>query len=165
MLDCLPEQIEPVRLADVGRSFRGEVPVSALTRLLPSLSKSDGLLAVELEFGLDERRIRTLKGTIKGELSLVCQRCLDTLGFPVDLSFCLGIVGSEAEIDRLPEGCEPLLVSGEPLRTFDIVEDEVLLAIPAIPLHEGADVCETDYENRPLPEKDNPFAVLEKLKQ
>ena len=164
MLDYLPAQIEPLGLADVGRSFRGEVPVSKLSRLLPSLSSADGVLKVQLDFRLDERRIRTLKGTIEGTLSLVCQRCLKSLRFPIDLSLCLGVVTSETDIDRLPEGYEPLLVSGEPLRTFDVVEDEVILAVPAFPLHEGEQTCVMAYKNPPLPVKDNPFSILEKLK-
>ncbi len=164
MLDCLPERIEPVGLADAGRSFRGEVPVSELMRLRPSLSSADGRLKVALEFRLDERRIRTLAGCIEGSVDLVCQRCLETLRFPLDLEFRLGIVSSNEEIDRLPDGYEPLLVTGEPLRTFDVVEDEVLLAIPVVPLHEGVDGCESGYVNQPLAEKENPFSVLKKLK-
>jgi len=164
MLDCLPKYIEPVGLADVGRSFRGEVPVSKLSRLLPCLSSADGVLKVQMDFRLDERCIRTLKGTIEGSLSLVCQRCLEALRFPLELSFRLGIVTSVTDIDRLPEGYEPLLVSGEPLLTFDVVEDEVMLAVPAFPLHEGGQACVMAYENRPLAVKDNPFSILEKLK-
>jgi len=164
MLDCLPEYIEPVGLADVGRSFRGEVPVSKLLRLLPSLSSADGVLKVQLDFRLDERCIRILKGTIEGTVSLVCQRCLKALRFPLELGFRLGIVTSETDMDRLPEGYEPLLVSGEPLRTFDVVEDEVMLSVPAFPLHEGGQACVMAYENRPLPVKDNAFSILKKLK-
>ena len=164
MLDCLPERIEPVGLADVGRSFRGELPVSELTRLLPSLSRSDNVLKVQLVFRLDERRVRTLEGSIDGHVDLVCQRCLGALRVPLALKFRLGIASGEEQVERLPEGYEPLLVTGEPLRTYDVIEDEVLLALPAIALHEGVDRCETGYENRPAAEKRNPFAVLEKLK-
>jgi uncharacterized protein len=164
MLDCLPKRIEPVGLADVGRSFRGEVAVGDLSRLAPLLSSRQGTLNVRLEFALDERRIRTLKGSIEGSIDLVCQRCLGALSFPLDLRIRLGIVTSEAEVDRLPEGYEPLLVSGEPLPTCDVIEDEVLLALPAIPLHEGSPSCETGYRNEPLAKRDNPFSVLEKLK-
>jgi uncharacterized protein len=165
MLDCLPERLEPLGLADVGRSFRGKLPVQRFERLAPLLYASEGELTVRLEFRLDERRIRTVKGAIEGELSLVCQRCLNRLVFPVNLKFSLGVVSSEAEIDRLPEGYEPLLVSGEPIQTLAIIEDEVLLAIPAIPLHEdGAGGCEIGYRNPTVPERENPFAVLKKLK-
>lgn len=165
MLDCLPERVEPLGLADVGRSFRGKLPVRCFERLAPLLHSNEGELAVRLEFRLDERRIRTVKGTVEGELNLVCQRCLNRLRFPVDLKFSLGVVSSEAEIDRLPDGYEPLLVSGESIPTRALVEVEVLLAIPAIPVHEdGMGGCETGYRNPEIPEKENPFAVLKKLK-
>ncbi len=165
MLDRLPEQIEPMGLADVGRSFRGVVPVDQLERLAPLLASRKGELNVELEFDIDERRIRTLKGRIRGELSLVCQRCLDTLGFPLDLGFSLGIINSDDETVQLPEGYEPLLVTGDPLKTFDVIEDEVLLAVPSIPIHTGKEYCQADHVNKPVPEKENPFSVLEKLKR
>jgi uncharacterized protein len=120
---------------------------------------------VHLDFGLDERRIRTLRGSIQGTLTLVCQRCLKGLDFPVDIRFCLGIVSSEAEIDRLPGGYEPLLVSGEPLRTLEVVEDEVLLAIPAVPVHDqDAGGCRMAYQNPAQPERESPFAILKNLK-
>lgn len=164
MLDCLPETIEPVGLADVGRSFRGEIAVSACERLRPLLTDSDGMLQVSLSFHLDERRLRVLQGSIAGEIRLVCQRCLQPLVFPLQVTFSLGIATGEAEIDRLPEGYEPLLASGEPLKTVEVVEDEVLLVIPAVPVHSGDARCMPGYENRPLPAKDNPFSILEKLK-
>jgi len=164
MLDCLPETIEPLGLAEVGRSFRGEVAVSALGRLRPQLSDHDGLLQVRLAFRRDERCLHVLQGSIDGEIRLVCQRCLQALALPLQLKFSLGIVSDESEIDRLPEGYEPLLVSGEPLRTVEVIEDEVLLVIPAVPVHSGEQVCELAYRNRPVAGKDNPFSVLEKLK-
>lgn len=165
MLDRLPEQIEPVGLADVGRSFRGVVPVDRLSRLAPLLVSREGELNVEMEFCLDERRIRTLKGTIRGELSLVCQRCLESLRFPLDLGFSLGIINSDEEIVQLPGGYEPLLVTGDPMKTFEVIEDEVLLAIPTVPIHAGVEHCQANPMNQVAPERENPFAVLEKLKR
>jgi uncharacterized protein len=164
MLDCLPESIEPVGLADVGRSFRGEIAVGALQRLRPLLADADGVLKVSLEFRRDERRIRVLQGTLTGEIRLVCQRCLRPVVHPLQLEFSLGIVTQEAEIDLLPAGYEPLLVSGEPLNTVEVVEDEVLLVIPTVPLHTADPACSLAYRNQPVPEKDNPFSILEKLK-
>ena len=165
MLDRLPEQIEPMGLADVGRSFRGVVPVDQLGRLAPLLASKEGELGVELQFDLDERRIRTLKGRIRGEVSLVCQRCLGKLRFPLDLGFSLGIVNADDEVDQLTEGYEPMLVTGDPLKTFNVIEDEVLLAVPSVPIHERADHCHANHVNQPAAEKENPFAVLGKLKR
>jgi uncharacterized protein len=164
MLDCLPECIEPVGLADAGRSFHGEIAVSALQRLRPLLSDADGALKVRLQFRVDERRIRVLSGSIDGELRLICQRCLRPLVYPLHLEVSLGIVTQDKEIDLLPDGYEPLLVSGESLSTVEVVEDEVLLVLPAVPVHAGSSLCDSGYRNQPLPEKENPFSVLEKLK-
>jgi uncharacterized protein len=164
MLDRLPETVEPVGLADAGRSFRGEVAVADLVRLGPMLSDRDGSLHVSLVFRRDERRIRVLEGNVDGEIHLVCQRCLKPLLWPLRLQFRLGIVSDEAGIDRLPDGYEPLLVQFEPLKTAEVVEDEILLAVPTVPMHQGAQRCDSGYRNRPVAERDNPFAVLDKLK-
>jgi len=164
MLDCLPETIEPVGLAEAGRSFRGKVGVESLERLCPLLLDSKGSLQVQLDFQLDERCMRVLQGHIDGEIRLLCQRCLQALEFPLHLSFKLGIVTDEAGVDRLPEGYEPLLVSGVPLNTREVIEDEVLLAMPAIPVHSDEQACKSDYRNPPVAPRDNPFSVLEKLK-
>jgi len=165
MLDRLPEQIEPMGLADVGRSFRGVVPVDRLDRLAPLLADQKGELGVEMVFNLDERCIRTLSGSIRGELNLVCQRCLGSLQFPLDLDFRLGIINGDDEIARIPEGFEPLLVSGDPMKTFDLIEDEILLAVPSVPMHEGVESCQVDHVNQAVPDRENPFSVLEKLKR
>ena len=164
MLDCLPESIEPVGLADVGRCFRGEIAVSAFQRLQPLLADADGTLKVSLEFRRDERSLRVLRGILDGEIRLVCQRCLRSLAYPLQLEFSLGILTREAEIDLLPEGYEPLLASGEPLDTVEVIEDEVLLVIPTVPMHAGDRTCDLGYQNRPSPQKVNPFSILEKLK-
>lgn len=161
MLDCLPVQIEPIGLADVGRSFRGELGLEGMQRLEPLLFDAEGRLRVQLAFHLDERRIRVLEGSIDGCVRLVCQRCLQAVAFPLALALRLGIVSSEAEIERLPEGYEPLLVDGDTLHTVDVIEDEILLALPAVPMHEH---CDSGYRSTPAPERDNPFSVLEKLK-
>lgn len=164
MLECLPETVEPVGLADAGRSFRGEIALSDLGRLAPMLSDNGGHLRVSLVFRLDQRRIRVLDGSIDGEIHLICQRCLEPLPWPLHLRFSLGIVTDEAGIDRLPDGYEPLLVQGEPLKTAEVVEDEILLAVPTVPMHEGVQRCDSGYRNRPVTERDNPFSVLDKLK-
>ncbi len=165
MLDCLPEMVEPLGLAEAGRSFRGRISVNGLSRLVPMLVTDSGELAVTLEFGIDERRVAVVSGSISGSLGLVCQRCLAAMDFPLDLRFRLGIIHSESQIDQLPDGYEPLLITGEPIAVYGLIEDEVLLALPAIPAHAEGEHCETGYKGQAQPEeRPNPFAVLEKLK-
>lgn len=164
MLDCLPEHIEPVGLADAGRSFRGELAVSEFHRLAELLADRDGNLQVQIDLHRDERCIRVLQGRVEGQIRLTCQRCLKPLDFEVDLEFSLGIVSGEDEVAQLPDGYEPLLVDGEPLLTSAVIEDEILLAVPAVPVHPDVQRCDSGYRNQPKPGRDNPFSVLEKLK-
>ncbi len=164
MLDCLPEHIEPIGLADAGRAFRGELAVSGFHRLAELLADRNGNLQVQIELRRDERCIRVLQGQVEGLIRLTCQRCLEPMEYALDLSFTLGIVGAEDEIEQLPEGYEPLLADGEPLLTAAVIEDEILLAVPAVPFTGSASGAIPGYRNRPMPGRDNPFAVLEKLK-
>lgn len=164
MLDCLPEHIEPVGLADAGRSFRGELAVSDFRRLAELLADRNGNLQVQIELHRNERCLRVLRGRVEGQIRLTCQRCLKPLEYALDLSFSLGIVSAEDEVAQLPDGYEPLLVDGEPLLTSAVIEDEILLAVPAVPVHRDGEVCDPGYRNRPTPGRDNPFSVLEKLK-
>ena len=165
MLDRLPEMVEPWGLAEAGRSFHGRVPVNGLLRLAPMLSNSSGELDVALTFGIDERRIAVVSGNIAGNLSLICQRCLDSMDCPLKLNLQLGIVHNENQLDQLPEGYEPLQITGEPISVAELIEDEILLALPAIPTHADNQHCETGYRNQTQSEtRKNPFAVLEQLK-
>jgi len=165
MLNRLPEQVEPLRLAEVGRAFRGEVAVSRLQRLAPDLRSHEGALQVELHFGLDERQVYALTGSIRGVLELTCQRCLEAVAVPIDIRLRLGIVTSEAEAERLPEGYDMLLAGRDPVVVAELVEDEIILALPLIPRHSDAAQCGMQPEDAAVPgRKVSPFAVLEDLK-
>lgn len=165
MLDCLPDHIEPVGLADAGRSFRGKIAVAEMSRLNGLLESTRGEIAVELGFRIDERRIRALSGRLSGQISVICQRCLSGMPVPVDIAFRLGIVTSELEASQLPEGYEALLATGDPMLLKDIVEDEIILALPIIPRHEDDAQCEVTVKTGSSKrEKPNPFAVLKQLK-
>lgn len=165
MLDRLPEHIEPSRLAEIGRFFRGRFQLRKLHRLAPLLTDTKGDMQVSLNVYIDECSVPVVEGTIEGSVNMRCQRCLEEINYPLDLKYHLGVVSSEAEIESLPQGYDPLLATGEPMKTLDIIEEEILLALPSIPLHAESDGCETGYQNQNVETtRDNPFAVLEKLK-
>lgn len=164
MLNRLPEQIEPLRLAEVGRAFRGEIAVSRLTRLAPDLRSRDGAIEVELHFGLDERRVYVLTGSIRGVLELTCQRCLGPVAVPLDIRLKLGIVASEDEAERLPEGYEMLLAGRDPVSLAELIEDEIILALPLIPRHADVEHCGMKQDATQGEAKASPFAALKELK-
>lgn len=166
----LPHQIDPFRLAEAGAQLSGHLPLQQFQRLRQVLADDAGELAVELDFDVDELGVPVVVGRVQAVLSLTCQRCLEAFSFPVDARIALAWVKSEREADKLPLRYEPYVVEETPLQLNDVIEDELLLALPQIPMHPEADCPASkllkqrdEVTDEPEP-KDNPFAVLAKLK-
>jgi uncharacterized protein len=169
----LPVHIDPFRMAESRRLFEGRIALAEMERLGELLQDSDGEVTVSLEFGTDNEGIRFLRGRIQAEVSLECQRCLETMRYPIDSEFALALVRNTVEAEALPSHYEPLLVEGEPLFLRDIIEDELLLALPIVAMHKqeecsvnvssGQEAGETRKDTGAAV-KENPFAVLADLK-
>ena len=166
----LPHQIDPFRLAEAGARLSGHLPLRQFQRLRQVLADDTGELAVKLDFDVDELGVPVVLGRIHATLLLTCQRCLEAFAFPVDAQIELAWVKTEQEADKLPLRYEPYVVEAAPLQLNDVIEDELLLALPQIPMHPEADCpASTLLKQRdkvtdePEP-KANPFAVLAQLK-
>jgi len=89
----------------------------------------------------------------------------------VDAAFQLSPVSGPEEAERLPVEYEPLLLDERLLHPMDLIEDELILAIPPAPRHAAADcgVDMADYRQEPALEapqrEENPFAALRALKR
>ena len=169
----LPLQIDPFRLAETGRSFSGQLPLRHMHRLQPSLLSDDGEVRLELQFDIDEIGIKYLQGHIKAELKLECQRCLEAMKLSLDKDMLVAFVRSNHEAEQLPEEYDPFVVEQTPIALVDVIEDELILSLPQVPMHERQDcpareILDSDKlaeEATDEPEqKDNPFGVLAKLK-
>lgn len=168
MSERLPVHVDPVTLADQGRALEGRVAVSALERLGLSLHDSEGDLEVALRFGRDEQQRRAVHGTVRGELHLMCQRCLSVYPLPVALELELVLVDDEAEADALPEELDALVVGKRALHTVDIIEDDLILALPLVarcPTEGGCAAAVELLDSEALeagegPETQRPFAGL-----
>jgi uncharacterized protein len=101
-------------------------------------------------------------------LPLICQRSLERFELPVHIDTRLGLITREADEAGLPEGYEPLLTADGALRLADVVEDELILAVPAVPVKPGSEYVERSWgDDAGEPETappDNPFGALKKLK-
>lgn len=170
MLDRLPEHIDPIQLADKQGILKGQIPINSLNRLKDFLENDAGEISVELFFRREGRYPRA-EGTLKGTLQLTCQNCLEAVELPVDIAVKLGIVTTIDQADRLPEGYEPLMVTGEKVLAKDIIEDELLLILPTYPKHQQACFVKTkqkykadEQESSAAPARENPFSILANLK-
>jgi uncharacterized protein len=167
MLDRLPVLIDPLSFAERGKRLLGEIKINELSRLSDILLDSSG--EIEIDFSFDkEGRVPVIVGEIKANLIAECQSCLKQVVLPVDKYFKLGMVLTDEQADRLTSDYEPLFLQGEKISLNDLVEDELLLALPDFPKH--SEVCvereETEAVNNDEQQMDsnNPFSVLAKLK-
>ena len=134
------------------------------------LADDSGEIAVKLDFEVDELGVPIVLGNVSASLALTCQRCLGALSLPVDVDIALAWVKTTQEADKLPLRYEPYVVEETPLLLNDVIEDELLLALPQIPTHDEADCPASKLLKQPNkvtnePEqKANPFSVLAKLK-
>ncbi|WP_130620641.1 YceD family protein [Dyella amyloliquefaciens] len=154
------------------RSFQGVLPIAALRRLGEALAGTEGTAQYELDFGRDEFGTAYLDLRVQAPLTLTCQRTLEPFVLPVTVDSRLGLIRFEREEAALPPEVEPLLVADDgKLNLADVIEDELLLALPLIPVNPDSTLPEEVVG--PGPEEvssgegrsDNPFAVLRELKK
>jgi uncharacterized protein len=165
---ALPESVDVWRMVQARRSFQGSVPLASMPRLKGSLCSTEGAVTYDIEFGRDELGVANVRVKADAGLPLMCQRSLDPFVLPVRVDATLGLIVSESEEAGLPPGYEPLLVEDDgKLHVADVIEDELILALPVVPLKPGVEPVERSWaaeDEVETPTKENPFAVLQKMK-
>ncbi|WP_323681199.1 YceD family protein [Lamprobacter sp.] len=95
-----------------------------------------GSVRYRFEFGSDSDGRATARGSVAASLSLRCQRCFERYELAVDADVSLALVSGLDEANALPSQYEPWLVEDRLMRPADLIEDELVLAVPAIPRHQ-----------------------------
>ena len=129
----IPLRVKASQAVSRREAFAGSLPLTKLPRLAASLADTSGALQVEMQAMRDEQGQDWLHGEIRGRLPLTCQRGLHAFGWNCDVALSLCLVETEAEEERLLKECESYLVQDDQLPLRDLVEEEVLLALPMMP--------------------------------
>ncbi len=163
----VPEILDAWRMVAARRGFAGRLPLSSMERLRGSLADAEGEARFELQFDRDALKLAYVELRIAAELPLQCQRSLQRFLFPVQMVQRLGLIRDEAEEAALPEGYEPLLVPEDDLlHPAALVEDELILALPTVPVMPGTDAVEQEWgASEEETRRASPFAALAGLKQ
>ena len=172
-----PRRLDMRAFAEAAAALEGEIPQQALTRL------SGGALPVPDQVPEAVRwsasaELRPVTGgapevwlhlTAAASVTLECQRCLQPMREPLHVDRWFRFVATEDEAARLDEESEDdVLVLSRSLDLLDLVEDELILALPLVPRHEacpeplplGDAPAEEPEEAAP-----HPFAALEALRR
>jgi uncharacterized protein len=168
MSQALPEIVDAWRMVQSRRRFQGKLPLATLKRLATDLAATHGDVVFDLEFGKDDLGIAFLQVRASAALPLTCQRTLEVFDLPVQIDSRLGLITREEDEAGLPAGYEPLLTADGALRLADVVEDELILAVPVVPVKPGTEHVQQswggDADEAETPAKPNPFTALKHMK-
>lgn len=193
----LPTSIDLRALARNGEALGGDIPLTALERLAPDLpvqaggeggegggaagallrwqvraewrDRSPALAAQAAQVGPQAEPDLWLHLVLAAHVPQVCQRCLQPYAQPVQVDRWFRFVKDEASAEAQDDEAEEDLLVFEP--RFDLlalVEDELLMDLPLVPMHE---TCPQPLSPRSTgalavpEERPHPFAGLAALKR
>lgn len=169
-LIMLPKMIDPRRSADQNIEYRGLLKADLLPRLVEAVERTDEQVSIDIRLFKDEQRRIRIQGSAAVGVDLICQRCIQNSAHQVDASVDLIVVYSEDQAKALPKELDAW-VTGESANLHELLEDELLLALPIVAYHEQG--CEApegysyqdviEREKAENGEKQSPFAVLKDL--
>jgi uncharacterized protein len=155
-----PDIIDPWKAADGRRTFQGTMPLKRLKQLGGLLAPEDGGQDEQIlvrddarftaRFSYDEQGLVTIRLDVEAELPLLCQRSLAPYREKIERRSLLVVIEDVTEQESIPESYEPVLVEQRRMALKDIVEEELLLAIPQVPRNPEIEEIElsTDGEVR-----------------
>jgi len=162
-LDLIRASHQPIRWA-------GTISIAALPRLAAAVAGINGQASAELQAKHDGGQV-TVQGKVEANLMLTCQRCFGNMHFPVKADLNLAWVRDEKEAVSLPAVYEPLLSASGRVKIADLIEDELLLALPMAARHAAPQECGAGVRSTARPavtdakeKRRKPFAALESLK-
>jgi uncharacterized protein len=175
-----PDRLDARAFAEAGGRLQIVTPLSHFPRLRDEMDGDEKSLGDVQWAAAAEMRSGTSGGaptpwlhlTVHTNLPLTCQRCLGPVDTSLDVDRWFRFVADEATAEAQDDDVEEDLLAMEPRPSlFEVVEDELLMALPLVPLHatcpvdvvlRAGDLGVLDAEDPP---RKNPFAALANLKK
>ncbi len=153
------------RLAEAGAEVGFTVPLAQLPRLAGSFPEIAGEASGTTRFAR-EQGVIVAQVNVRGSARLICQRCMGPLELPLASEVRVALVTEEGAAARVPEDLEPMLAPGGRVTAGELVEEELLLALPIVPMHASGQACaaaEVQDAEPERPASQRPFERLSEL--
>ncbi|AEG93960.1 YceD family protein [Ramlibacter tataouinensis] len=175
--EFLARRLDVQAFAEEGASLHGQQPLSAFGRLLAETEGRGADSLVDWSAQGELRNPRHLQPQVwlhlraRAQLQLTCQRCLQPVETPVEVDGRFRFVADEAAAAAEDDQSEEdVLATSRAFDLAELLEDELLMALPVAPRHE---VCPEPLPmsaadpgaGEAAPVRENPFAMLQKLRQ
>jgi uncharacterized protein len=166
----IPERVDHRKLANQAGLIEGSLPLQRFHRLGEMLVVREGEVYVRLEFSKGDFGSTRVNGSAATEVCLICQNCMQQFRRQVTCELALRVVSDESKLEHLPELDDAIVAPDKVISLAELVEDELILAMPMISRHEEGQCPDTGYEQEEvvLPEVQDeqntyrPFADLAK---
>ncbi len=164
MLTVLPDILSAALAADKKRNVSRLYALASFTRLGALLQFTDGELLVNLGFRRDGNNRILLSGNISGQITVQCQRCLEPFSLQVDLPLDMVLAKQKGGAGETVAGRETYACDPMNLELGSLVEEEILLSLPLVTMHEDGDAdCRKTGEQSVAGDVRRPFADLRNL--
>src|SRR5580700_3061074 len=139
------------KLADARATLDLDIPVAELPGLPGELICGAGFVHAHLQFGR-EQGFMVAQVALRAQLELICQRCMGPMRLPIETSSPVLLVESEADAEAAPVEWETYLAAEGRLSVAALAAEELLLALPVVPLHADSDACVAAGKPATLPD-------------
>ena len=108
---------------------------------------------------------------VEADPVVICQRCMKPFRYPLIVESTVEVIRAESQFETANDTGEVVLdeyekVLASPLLdVLDLIEDELILALPFMLSHEGCEEGQSLLDEYATPAEESPFAILEKLKK
>ena len=181
--DFRADRLDVAGLAQAGGHLHGSDALKKFPRLLQEVSGDADLLGAStlVEWQAQGDQAESAEGTAgtpqvwlhlqaHAQVPQVCQRCLADVDLSLEVDRSYRFVADEATAEAQDdESDEDVLALSREFNLLELIEDELLMALPLVPRHEVCPVApkmtvaDAEFEAQ-NGEKPNPFAVLQSLK-
>lgn len=149
-----------------------QIPLAELPRVSQELTATDGEARGHVRFSHQSgQAVADLEVTAAPEV--ICQRCMQPMRWPVDVKSRVALVSDYDAAGKVPAEMEVFLVEGDSVSVRDLVDEEVMLALPHVARHDEDSDCagreltlpgqESDAEDAADAQVQKPFAQLGEL--
>lgn len=128
-------------LANRGVTLGGELTIGKLTRLKSLLHSDVGSVSATLRFRQRGDGWLATELGLKATVELVCQRCLEPFRHELAETANVVLADAAAVPASVPAGFEPFELEKGRLQPAELVEEELIVAIPLVPKHERIEDC------------------------
>ena len=156
--------INSLEFARKSLEIRDTIAHSDLQRVKDLLTPETESLDWRLSGEISADKKARLHLSLTGNVAVPCQRCLEPMMIALSISSEFILVKDESEIPPEEDDVEDhdYLVAEAEMDVLQLVEDEILLALPYAPKHEIIDCAvKAEVNERKAP---NPFAALRDFK-